>query len=994
MIKIARGTRLCVICAITASAAIAWLPAVAASAAVTHPAGTATTGATANSAAAAAAAAAQAGALTGTVVGPADIPLAGICVTAAGPGGSRVTRTDTSGRYVVAGLPAGSFTVRFADCASPDSYVPEAYAGGPVYVVGGQVSPLAPVVLMSASPMQAIATERSYLRSHPAAAAAAAKHAITGRVRNRAGMPLPGICVTASAIVRYEIGKKYLEFKFPISTKTGSNGRYSIPKLPFSDLAGWQVLFTVGCGNSGNYAPQWWHGAASLGKAATIPAKPHGATITGIDATMTRGASIAGIITGGSATGPGLVGACVRASGRDGQSGVDIGVRTGTGGSYVLHGLGTGSYQVSFGACSAGNYLNRRYGQVSVRVGTTTTVSGFLLPGGTIGGTVTGSQAGSPVLAGICVYLSSSSGLSVATTAKSGSYSFTRLEPGKYYVSLSGGCGNTGSYGAQYYTAAASTGVTSAAAATPISVSLGESVTADVAMLPGGTVTGMTTRQPSGKPLGRVCVQLVAQPGIGFLFVPGSGLPYIFQPFPFLGTISNSAGRYTLRNLNPGLYVAEFVYCGGTAYAGQWFAPEGGVTPQWLSVAGGTVTAGVNAALPRSGGISGTVTSAAGRKLANVCVTAAKIGSPGPLGTVLQIIGGFESVGITGKTGKYHLDGLAPGRYSVEFSSCVSLPRYAPQWFKDKAPGAPATAVTVQPGRTTAGINAALASGKSISGVLVSGITGKPVRGCILAWPGTASQPAFPGIQFATVSKSGRFSFKHVAVGTYQIDASPCFGPSGLAQVRTSIHVPAGSTAAFIVRLPRAGAISGVVSAAGVAGGARLACAEVTGNGETAVTVVGASDTFSVTDLAPGDYQVTVNDSCSGSSALAPKTLSPVTVTGGLTTHVSIALVANGSVTGTVTGSTSSKPLAGICAAAFTNASASQPAAVGISGSAGSYQIGYLPPGSYIVKFSSGCGATGYAAQWYDDATSAATATPVTVPAGGTVGSINATLSS
>ena len=405
--RIIRGTCLLAICTIAASSAIAWLPAASASAA---PAATSTTARSASpahpavgttkavapasqrqpaSAEATAQAAAKSGVITGTVVGPAGIPLAGICVTATGPSGRLLAVTNGDGRYIISGPSAGTYAVGYADCASPGSYAVQAYPGGSVDVVSGQRTLLEPVALAAASPLQAIAAERAYEQAHESTAAAAAvKYAVTGIVRNKAGKLLAGICVTATATVKLGSNAHPYYYKFPSVATTGREGGYKIPALPSGiHVVSWQVLFTVGCGNTANYAPQWWRGAASAGKAAVLRASSH--TITGIGATLTEGASIAGIVRGRSATGPGLKGACVRAAGIGGQVGVSIAVHTGVGGRYVLHGLGTGRYDVSFEPCNAGNYLNASRGPVFVRVGTTGTVSGFLVAGATIAGTVT-----------------------------------------------------------------------------------------------------------------------------------------------------------------------------------------------------------------------------------------------------------------------------------------------------------------------------------------------------------------------------------------------------------------------------------------------------------------------------------------------------------------------------------------------------------------------------------------------------------------------------
>lgn len=672
---------------------------------------------------------------------------------------------------------------------------------------------------------------------------------------------------------------------------------------------------------------------------------------------------------------------------------VSIQVHTGVAGRYALHGLGTGRYDVSFAPCNAGNYLSASHGRVSVRVGTTRTVSGFLVAGGAIAGTVNTSQAGNATLAGICVYLTTpGGGIQFATTAKSGSYSFIRLTQGTYYVSLVGGCGNLGSYAPQFYRAGASTGSLSAATATPIRLSVGESYQANVAMLPGGTIAGTVTGQPSGGPLRNVCVELIGQAGF-FLGELTPGGPLIPPSFNFATT--DSAGRYRLPNLRPGLYLVDFIDCNSSAYASTWFAPEGGISPQWLSVAGGAVVVGVDAALPRSGTITGTITSTVGQGLSNICVIASQQGAAAPQLTSLFV---FPSIGLSGKTGKYQVGGLAPAQYSVEFAPCYFNAPYAAQWYKGRAPGSPPTAIQVQSGHTTTAINATMTGGKSVSGVVISGVSGKPLRACLLVSPGPMSQIPVIGVQFIGTSTSGRFTLKHVVAGTYLVEASPCgAGAEGLATIMAVIRIPAGrSTAAVILRLPRAGAITGIVTAASVPGGAAYACVEVTTDSGASIgtAVVNRNGRYTVTDIAPGSYEVQIDDTCSGASALAPQLISPVQVAAGATTRVNAALVANGSIAGTVTSSVSSGPVAGICVAAFTGASVTEPAAVAISAADGSYQIGYLAPGSYLVKFSSGCPATSYVTQWYNDANSAATATPVTVSPGVAHGGVDASMSS
>ncbi|HEY2080004.1 MAG TPA: carboxypeptidase-like regulatory domain-containing protein, partial [Streptosporangiaceae bacterium] len=116
----------------------------------------------------------------------------------------------------------------------------------------------------------------------------------------------------------------------------------------------------------------------------------------------------------------------------------------------------------------------------------------------------------------------------------------------------------------------------------------------------------------------------------------------------------------------------------------------------------------------------------------------------------------------------------------------------------------------------------------------------------------------------------------------------------------------------------------------------------------------------------------------------------PVTV-GATTPSIDATLQPDGQITGTVSGPAAS-PLAGICVTAVPQASGSLPV-VAVTRASGGYTLADLLPGDYKVRFSPGCGATGYATQWYDDAPSHSAATPIPVGAGQTQSAINATLS-
>ena len=108
-----------------------------------------------------------------------------------------------------------------------------------------------------------------------------------------------------------------------------------------------------------------------------------------------------------------------------------------------------------------------------------------------------------------------------------------------------------------------------------------------------------------------------------------------------------------------------------------------------------------------------------------------------------------------------------------------------------------------------------------------------------------------------------------------------------------------------------------------------------------------------------------------------------------MTSGIDANLALDGSVTGSVTGP-GGTPLTGVCVSAVGLSRGAVPVIAVTAG--GGYTLGGLSPGRYRVEFSSGCGAVGYATQWWKNAGSAAAATVITVAADATVAGISAAL--
>ncbi len=205
--------------------------------------------------------------------------------------------------------------------------------------------------------------------------------------------------------------------------------------------------------------------------------------------------------------------------------------------------------------------------------------------------------------------------------------------------------------------------------------------------------------------------------------------------------------------------------------------------------------------------------------------------------------------------------------------------------------------------------------------------------------------------------------------------------------------------------------ISGTVTAVG---GAPLAgiCVSISqiGGQATSGTVTGSDGTYSVGAGVPtGQYDVKFSSGteCSTSpenyalqyydDSPTPTGAQPVSVVSGVTTtSIDAVMEPGGSISGTVTAATGSAPIKGVCVYAYGTGNINY--WVAVTAADGSYELDGLSTGAYTVDFvdpgTTTCTAPGgaYASQWYSGRSTQATADSVSVTAGQTTGSINASL--
>jgi hypothetical protein len=692
-----------------------------------------------------------------------------------------------------------------------------------------------------------------------------------------AGPRLAGICVNAVPTAGGSGGGSF--------AATGRNGGYVLQGL---SAGRYQVQFSPGCNNNGNYLPE------NYPRNVRVAA---GKVVAGIDGVLPRGAQVSGVVT--DSLGHPAGGVCVAVQG---ARAFNL-TQTAANGSYAVGQLVAGNYAIQFfGGCgNRGSYAPQGYNGTNVNtpqqvpVGPSQLLSGInavMHPGATIGGRVT--SASGRGLGGVCVIATTpglrafggfaglggpspapigSIALGFGTTVRGGQFQVSNLQPGQYEVAFVGGCGSHGDLAAQWYSASRGPGP----AAIIFAGARHPTAGINVVLQPGGAVSG-TIRSASGRSLPGACVIVTD-------LNRNVDLP--------LNQTTAFGSSYQLSGLPPGAYHVSFIGgCFGFNYATQWYSrkasPAGAAR---VIIRAGHTTAGIDSALTAGGSITGQVTSAATQAaLGNVCVFAQNVTQPEDSGFA-----------VTGRHGGYVIWGLNSGRYEIQFSRCFG---------GSLAGQVRPSLVTVAAPRQTRGINAAMAVGGSIQGHVTSGSPAGAAPGvCVdaLSVNGLLASQAI-------TDAAGDFRIPNLAAGQYRVYFGDPACPDGpynvVPQWYSGKSGPAGATLVTVTggavtsgvdaNLALDGSISGTVSGPGGAPLTGVCVAAVgTGRGATPVIAVTARGGYATADLTPGRYRVEFSSGCgavgyvtqwwrkAGSAAAA----TIVTVTAGSTvTGISAAL--------------------------------------------------------------------------------------------------------
>lgn len=520
------------------------------------------------------------------------------------------------------------------------------------------------------------------------AAADTATGALSGTVTNSAQQPIAGIQVTATNV---GTGNSY-------STATGSDGTYTDGGLP---PGSYQILFQPDNGQGQNFVYQYYPDKSNAAAAQAVLVGA-GQTVSHVDATLATGATVSGKVTD-AVTGAPVSGVSVYvddyANGGGAHLALDRAVTDSTG-AWSLAGYPTGTYEVRFSPSNGSNYAFQYWNQVTgqdpptpiaLTAGSATSnVDAALAQGGQISGTVIDGTTGHPAQ-GVSVGAvdNSGNGTVVTTTDSAGHYTLSGLSPTTSYRVAFYPPGGSQLAG-EFYPSGASLQT-----ATLVPVTMGQTTpNIDETLSQGASISGRVTDAATGYPIGDVGVTLFDAAGR--------------QVYTFNGGATEQDGTYHLTNIAPGTYKVKFSSEGALGF--QYYAST-------LTLSAGQDATNVDAALTPGGMLEGVVTdSATGEGLAEVSVG------------VFDPKGNYVSFGTTDPSGRYEIAGLAPGTYYVQF-----YPSYQglggndqPEFYGGTAGLTGASPVTIAAGKTTSGINIALAPPSPTSPSAAGQTTGAP----------------------------------------------------------------------------------------------------------------------------------------------------------------------------------------------------------------------------------------------------------------------------
>ncbi|HET7311769.1 MAG TPA: carboxypeptidase regulatory-like domain-containing protein [Mycobacteriales bacterium] len=463
----------------------------------------------------------RAATISGTVLDELGNPRAGVCVSAWGSAETvelTGAQTASDGSYTLTGVYPGTDRVSVSACQGALAW----------YQDGDSYAHATPIDVGEGAAVSGIDMT---LPNGPV---------ISGTVTDENGDPVPGVRITLFDGVTYSSTNGY--------AVTDANGHYLISGLQ-------SKLYIVEADPSQSSRPdlvqRFWPVAPT--RATAVPLAASVAT-TGIDFGLAVGGSITGHVTA-AATGAVLPKICVMARAADPDE--SRGVTTAADGSYLIQGLDSGDYDVTYEDCNHiynvvstywhGTDLAGSGSKASVTIGQPLTgVDEAMQPGGSMHGRVV-DDAGNP-LARMCLYVATSDG-SISyggwVTDSSGTWQTSGLAPSRSYSVSVHACDSSAPWVPKslpdHYSTTAG----------------GDTGVPDLVLHHGGSFSGTVTDQ-YGHPVDGACVESLPS--------DSGGTASYFR--------TSINGTYTGGGLEPGTYSAYFIDCGVGMVSTYWKSPD------------------------------------------------------------------------------------------------------------------------------------------------------------------------------------------------------------------------------------------------------------------------------------------------------------------------------------------------------------------------------------------------------------------------------------
>ena len=372
-----------------------------------------------------------------------------------------------------------------------------------------------------------------------------------------------------------------------------------------------------------------------------------------------------------------------------------------------------------------------------------------------------------------------------------------------------------------------------------------------------------------------------------------------------------------------------------------------------------------------AGHITGTVTNASAVALANISVNA--------YASVDDYNNGNQIASTqTSGDGSYDLGSLPTGSYLVEFRDDTNG-NYLTQLYNNEPTIDTANPVAVTAGATTSGINATLAPAGHITGTVTNASAVALANISVNAYASVDDYNNGHSIASTGTAADGSYDLGDLPTGSYVVEFRDDTNGNYLTQLYNNeptidtanpVAVTAGATTSGInATLAPAGHITGTVTNASAVALANImvvayASVDDYNNGHSiASTGTAADGSYDLGDLPTGSYLVQFGASMFSDSNYVVQfynneptidTANPVAVTAGATTSgINATLAPAGHITGTVTNA-SAVGLAHVSVVAYASVddyNNGNPIAENFTNADGSYDLGDLPTGSYLVQF-------------------------------------------